>query len=66
MLSVWLKKKKAMKQELQQLIGKLNWAARVVRGGRKFLRRLIDLMCTLKRKHYHVRLSAEARADITW
>ena len=31
-----------------------------------FLRCLIDLMCSLKCKHYHVRLSAEARADITW
>ena len=65
-LTTWQYKKKATKKDLQQLIGKLNWAARVVRGGRTFLRRLIDLMCTLKFKHYHVRLNASARADITW
>jgi hypothetical protein len=62
----WQAKRKATKRELQQLIGKLNWAARVVKGGRTFLRRLIDLMCTLQRKHHHVRLGCSARADINW
>jgi hypothetical protein len=61
-----LHQKKATKKELQQLIGKLNWAARVVRGGRTFLRRLIDIMCSLKYKRHHIRITASARADITW
>ena len=39
----WQAKRKATKRELQQLIGKLNWVARVVKGGRTFLCRLIDL-----------------------
>ena len=66
LLKVWTFKKKATKRELQQLIGKLSWAAKVVRGGRTFLRRLIDLMCKLKQKHHHTRLIAEARADLSW
>ena len=32
MLNVWLKKEKCTKKELQKLIVKLNWCARVVRG----------------------------------
>ena len=36
-------KRKCSKLHLQRLLGKLNWAARVVRGGRSFLRRLITL-----------------------
>ena len=66
LLNHWCSKKKATKLELQQLIGKLNWAARVIKGGRTFVRRLIDLMCTLKRRHHHARLTSSARADIAW
>ena len=62
----WKTKSKATKRELQQLIGKLNWAAKVVKGGRTFLRRLIDIMCSLKKKHYRVRLNTCAKADISW
>jgi hypothetical protein len=36
MLNVWSKKAKCTKKELQKLIGKLNWCARVVRGGAYF------------------------------
>ena len=66
LLTLWEGVKKTTKHMLQQLIGKLNWAARCVKGGRTFMRRLISAMCSLKRKHYHIRLSVEARADITW
>ena len=62
----WQVKNKATKHELQSLIGKLNWAAKVIKGGRTFLRRLIDLMCTLKKKHHHIRLNSNAKADIQW
>ena len=65
-LNCWKLKCKATKKDLQRLIGKLNWAARVVRGGRTFLRRLIDLMCTLKRPLHHTRLNACSKADILW
>ena len=65
-LTAWISKKKATKRQLQQLVGKLNWAARMIRGGRTFLRRLIDLICSVKRKHHHIRINTQARADIHW
>lgn len=65
-LQRWLSKKSATKRELQQLIGKLNWASKVIRGGRTFLRRLIDLMTRVKHASHHTRLNTQARADIQW
>ncbi|XP_078583889.1 uncharacterized protein LOC144866402 [Branchiostoma floridae x Branchiostoma japonicum] len=59
-------RKRISKRELLSLLGKLNWAARVVRGGRTFMRRLIDLSKTLRRPHHYARLSGEARADLDW
>ena len=54
----WLKKSKCVKRDLQRFIGKLHWCARVVRGGRTFIRRLINLLCTVKRQGHHIRLTA--------
>ena len=62
----WQTKRKATKKELKSLIGRLNWASRVVRGGRTFLRRLIDLMCGVKKPHHHIRLSVSSMADLAW
>ncbi len=41
------KKRHIRKRTLQQLLGKLNWAAQVIRGGRTFLWRLIDKCSSL-------------------
>ena len=60
MIDKWSVKKRATKKELQKLVGKLNWCARVMVGGRTFLRNLINLMIILKQNHHHVRLSASA------
>ena len=59
-------RKSVSKRELLSLLGKLNWAARVVRGGRTFMRRLIDLSKTLRRPNHRAKLSHAARADIEW
>ena len=59
-------RKRASKKQLQSLIGVLNWAASVVRGGRVFLRRLIDATCGLRCDVHRVRLGTEALADIKW
>ena len=66
LVSVWLKKKRASKREILSLCGRLNWACRVVRGGRTFLRRLIDLSCRLKQHHHRIWLNSQAREDIQW
>ena len=66
LLSTWVMKTKATKKELQRIIGKLNWCARVITGGRTFMRNLINCMCKLKQSNHHTRLSSAARADLAW
>jgi hypothetical protein len=62
----WHSKRKCKKVDLQSLIGSLNWCARVIRGGRTFVRNLINLMVTVKESYHYVRLSVAARSDISW
>lgn len=59
-------KNKLTKRELQCLAGKLNFAARVIYGGRTFLRRIIDTINTLERPHHHKRLTQTMRKDLQW
>jgi hypothetical protein len=66
LLNSWVSKKKASKKELQQLVGKLNWCARVVFGGRSFMRNLTNLIMKLRKPHHRVRITSLARSDITW
>ena len=62
----WLSKKRCSKKDLQKLLGKLNWACRVVRGGRTFMRRLIDLLKPLRKSQHRVWLNSETREDLKW
>ena len=66
LLPKWWNRKTCTKQELQSLVGKLNFVCQVVRPGRTFLRRLIDLIPSVKKTHHHINLNAEARADLEW
>ncbi|CAC5414227.1 unnamed protein product [Mytilus coruscus] len=59
-------RKRASKKQLQSLAGKLNWASAVIRGGRVFLRRIIDCITTLKRDWHKILLKSEVSADIAW
>lgn len=58
------KKRSATLQELQSLIGLLNFACAVVPPGRTFLRRIIDLTIGLSKPYHHRRLNKESRADL--
>ena len=59
-------KDKLTKRELQCIIGKLNFASRMIYGGRTFLRQIIDF-CNKLRKLYHcIRLDSSIKADIDW
>ena len=60
-LSDWGSRKAVRKRELLSLI-----AAKVVRQGRSFLRRLIDLATVVNHLEQFVRLNIGARSDITW
>ena len=66
LLAVWLQRSKCKKRHLLSLIGKLSFAAKVVKPGRLFLRRLIDLSTTVSRVNHHIHLNREAKADIRW
>ncbi|KAL9976443.1 hypothetical protein ACROYT_G013744 [Oculina patagonica] len=65
-LQAWSSCKKCIKRELLSLIGKLNFACRIIPAGRIFLRRLIDLSTTARLPHHHISLNVEARRDVAW
>lgn len=64
-ISSFCRKRRTNKKQLQRLAGKLNWACRVVYGGRTFLRRIIDTMNSLSPTG-KFRLTQEFRDDIHW
>ena len=57
---------RASKRQLQQLAGRLNWACKVIYGGRTFLRRILDLMGSLQKQSSKCLLSEEFFKDISW
>ena len=66
LLADWKERQSCSKRKLLKLIGKLAFAARVVRSGRAFLGRLIGLSKKVKGLHHRVKVSGEARRDILW
>ena len=69
LLEQWGTKKVCRRKELESLIGLLNHACKVVRPGRSFLRRLIDLLHQTGNRPEGdslIRLSNACRADIAW
>ena len=62
----WLPRRKCRKQELDSLIGTLQYAAKVIHPGRSFVRRLIELQKQARRAHHYIRLHAQVRADLLW
>ena len=63
-LQMWRGRKVCKKRELPSLIGLLSHACKVVRAGRSFLRRLIDLSMVPKHLDHYVRLNSEAMSDM--
>ena len=62
-----LDKQKISLQNIQSIVGSLNFLCRAIPSGRAFLRRLITLASGLSRSHHRVRISKGARLDlITW
>ena len=62
----FLKHKRTSIKQIQSLCGKLNWACQMVKGGRTFLRRLIDSMSSVQNRNDKILLSPEFNADISW
>ena len=59
-------KKSCRKRELESLLGHLQHAATVVRPGRTFVRRLIELVAAFKHADHWIRLSGATRSDLIW
>ena len=66
LLLAWKHKRKCTKRELLSLISSLSFACKVIKPGRIFLRRLIDLSTSVSRLHHHITINSEANADILW
>ncbi|VDI82590.1 Hypothetical predicted protein [Mytilus galloprovincialis] len=60
------KRKRASIKQIQSLCGKLNWACQMVKGGRTFLRRLINSISSAQNRNDKVLLNSEFKADISW
>ena len=69
LLRQWSYRKACPRKDLESLIGQLNHACKVVRAGRSFLRRMIDLLHSVRgtsRDHTLIRLNAGFHADLAW
>ena len=66
LIAQWQHKKACTKRELLSVIGQLQHACKVVRPGRTFLRRMIDLSTHAKELHHYLRLNAAFRSDLQW
>jgi hypothetical protein len=65
-LLVFTCKKRATKRQLQRLAGLLNWACQCVRGGKFFMRRILDTIRPLRQQYHKARLSSEFQKDVKW
>jgi len=65
LLDEWDNKQRCTRQELQSLLGCLHWTTTVVRGGRTFLRHVIE---AIRSRPHHFALPVELtiRADLYW
>ena len=66
LISHFANSKQSTKRQLQSLAGKLNWACQVVRGGRTYLRRVLDNSSVLAKPQHKVILTDDLQADIAW
>ena len=66
LMTEWKSKRKVKRIDLLALIGFLAFASKVVKPGRMFLRRLIDLSSTVSSDHHFITINSEARADLQW
>ena len=62
----WWLRRSCTKRELLSLVGNLQHASAVVKPGRTFLRRMIDLSKRQVHLDAHLRLNTEFRADLCW
>ena len=62
----WLGKRNATKREILSLVGLLQHAAKVVRPGRTFVRRMYVVAARVQELDYYTRLNRDFRSDLHW
>ena len=68
-LTQWEKRTDCEHKELESLVGFLSHACKVVRSGRSFLRRMLNLLHEMQKpqhKSHPIRLNLEFRSDLQW
>jgi len=65
-LRTWSGRKKCTKRQLLSIIGKLTFVSKVVRSGRTFVRRMIELSKKVRVLHHKIRLNVEFQKDVQW
>ena len=63
-LHIYLTRDRCTLKDMQSLVGTLNFACTVVQPGRAFLRRMINLTCTVAEHQKFFSISEEAKLDI--
>lgn len=69
LLHEWGDRKACSRKELESLVGLLNHACKVIRSGRSFLRRMLDLLHTVPNPPHRrsiIRLNTGFRSDLAW
>ena len=62
----WLHRSRATKRELESLAGFLEDAAKIVKPGRTFIRRIYSTISSLSKPHHHIRINQQLHSDIAW
>ena len=65
-LEIFSVKQKCRKKDLQRLAGLMAHCSTVVKGGRCFSRRIIDLVNSVKRQNHFIRLNVQFHKDVHW
>ena len=65
-MHIWCSRCTCTQVQLQSLVGKFTFFAKVIQAGRTFTRALIDLIYTVHRPNHHITLTKQARGDIQW
>ena len=64
LLKDWGDRKSCTCKDLEALIGYLNHACKVIRPGRSFLRRMINLLHRAHNKYHPIRLNRDFQSDL--
>lgn len=64
LLLTTMNRRKITLLQLQSVLGHLNFACKVIKPGRCFLRRLYDLTCGKSNPNHYIKLNKDCRADL--